>query len=306
MKPATTKKAASKPKSKAPPKKKVEEEAAAPAKPPTQPLSSKKVAKAPAVALRNLELAQKEAAKKAIEAEAKKVVSSAKKVTDLSGKKLAPSSGSSATELVKKPRSVAPKRGTEPKDEAPATKKLATAQKPKPKTLAAPKPVKKEADPSKKESADSLANKTKAATPAKPKPKPKPQRPKNILRGKKLAKKKVWQRFIIDCECVSEDLILDVSDFEKYLKTHIKVRNKVNQLNELVTFERTKNSSLVVHSGVHFSKRYFKYLAKRYLKKNSLRDWVRVVSTAKDTYSMVYFNIQDKDDDDDAEDTKAC
>lgn len=37
--------------------------------------------------------------------------------------------------------------------------------------------------------------------------------------------------------------------------------------------------------------RYIKYLTKKYLKKHSLRDWLRVVSTGKETYELRYFQI---------------
>lgn len=49
--------------------------------------------------------------------------------------------------------------------------------------------------------------------------------------------------------------------------------------------------------------RYLKYLTKKYLKKNKLRDWLRVVSKDKDTYELRYFQItsQEDDDEDDAE-----
>ncbi|KAH8320825.1 hypothetical protein KR067_010695 [Drosophila pandora] len=242
------------------------------------PMNSKKVAKAPAVALRNLDLATKESAKKVAEHVSKKLVppsSSASSATVVSSNK-----------KVKAAAAQAPKREAPSKAEAPPAKKTTVAAAPKPKAGVA---VKKEPAPA-----------AKVAAPIKPKPKPKPKlsSKKLTLRGKSASKKKVWQRFVIDCTCVVEDQILDLADFEKYIKTHTKVNRKINNLGDLVTFERSKQSSLIIHSGVHFSKRYFKYLSKRYLKKNSLRDWVRVVSTGKESFTMRYFKIQSQDDDD--------
>jgi hypothetical protein len=46
-----------------------------------------------------------------------------------------------------------------------------------------------------------------------------------------------------------------------------------------------------------FSKRYLKYLAKKFLKKQQMRDFLRVVSTNKTTYELKYFNIQENEDD---------
>jgi large subunit ribosomal protein L22e len=46
--------------------------------------------------------------------------------------------------------------------------------------------------------------------------------------------------------------------------------------------------------------RYLKYLTKKYLKKNLLRDTLRVISTGKDVYELRYFQIgNDADDDED-------
>ncbi|XP_053951649.1 60S ribosomal protein L22 [Anastrepha ludens] len=120
---------------------------------------------------------------------------------------------------------------------------------------------------------------------------------KNVLRGKGIKKKKVSIRFGIDCTNIAEDNIMDVADFEKYVKARLKVNGKVNNLGNNVTFERLK-MKLYVNSDVHFSKAYLKYLTKRYLKKNSLRDWIRVVSNDKDSYELRYFRISSNDDED--------
>src|SRR5688572_18545660 len=37
--------------------------------------------------------------------------------------------------------------------------------------------------------------------------------------------------------------------------------------------------------------RYLKYLTKKYLKKNNLRDWLRVVASGKDSYELRYFQV---------------
>lgn len=57
-----------------------------------------------------------------------------------------------------------------------------------------------------------------------------------------------------------------------------------------------------IFSDIPFSKRYLKYLTKRYLKKNNLRDWLRVVASAHDAYELRYFNINADSDNEDNED----
>lgn len=79
------------------------------------------------------------------------------------------------------------------------------------------------------------------------------------------------------------------------MKERFKVGGKVNNLGNNVTFERVK-MKLFVNSDIHFSKAYLKYLTKRYLKKNSLRDWIRVVADSKDSYELRYFRISSNED----------
>jgi len=110
-----------------------------------------------------------------------------------------------------------------------------------------------------------------------------------------LKKKKIQLRFGIDCTDIAEDNIMDVADFQKYLHEHMKVAGKTNNLGNNITFEQQK-MKVYVNSDVHFSKRYLKYLTKKYLKKNSLRDWIRVVANEKDSYQLRYFRISSNED----------
>ncbi|XP_031832672.1 large ribosomal subunit protein eL22 [Nomia melanderi] len=119
---------------------------------------------------------------------------------------------------------------------------------------------------------------------------------KQTLRGKG-QKKKVSLKFTIDCTHPAEDNIMDVANFEKYLQERIKVGGKTNNFGNNITLERDK-MKLSVNSDIDFSKRYLKYLTKKYLKKNKLRDWLRVVSEDKETYELRYFQINSQEDDD--------
>jgi len=83
-----------------------------------------------------------------------------------------------------------------------------------------------------------------------------------------------------------------VRSFETFLLQKIKVDGKLGNLRELVRVS-LDGSTVVVHAQEPFSKRYLKYLTKKYLKKNTLRDWLRVVSTGAQGYAIKYFNISD-------------
>ncbi|KAI9503647.1 ribosomal protein L22e, partial [Coemansia spiralis] len=109
--------------------------------------------------------------------------------------------------------------------------------------------------------------------------------------------KRPSHRFVIDVSAPAEDKIFDIAAFEKFLHDRIKVQGRTNNLGEAVTITREGDNAVVVEAKIDFSKRYLKYLTKKFLKKNNLRDWLRVVSTTKDTYKLKYFNISNQDED---------
>lgn len=111
-------------------------------------------------------------------------------------------------------------------------------------------------------------------------------------------KKKVNLKYQIDCSRPVEDGIMQADDFETYLRSRIKVNGRVslNGQPRHLKFERQKYK-LIVQSEIPLAKRYLKYLTKKYLKKNNLRDWLRVVSSSKDTYELRYYQINNEDED---------
>jgi hypothetical protein len=72
---------------------------------------------------------------------------------------------------------------------------------------------------------------------------------------------------------------------------HIKVEGKSDQLGENVKVVRDGNTKIAVTSSIPFSKWYLKYLTKKFLKKNSLRDWILVIASSKDSYQLPFYNI---------------
>ncbi len=78
-----------------------------------------------------------------------------------------------------------------------------------------------------------------------------------------------------------KDKIFDGPAFEKFLVDHIKVDGKTGQLGEGVTIAKEDEGRISVSASIPFSKRYLKYLVKRFLKRNLMRDWLRSVFTKK-------------------------
>ena len=124
--------------------------------------------------------------------------------------------------------------------------------------------------------------------------------PAQQTKGKKVAKKAVL-KFTIDCTIPVDDNVLDPASFEKFLHDRIKVNGKTGVLGDAVKISRDK-TKLYVAASAPFSKRYLKYLTKKYLKKQQLRDYLHVIASDKQTYELRYFNIHDAgadaDDDD--------
>ena len=119
-------------------------------------------------------------------------------------------------------------------------------------------------------------------------------------KSKKAAKKSTLT-FGIDCTHPVEDGIMKAEELKEFLQRRIKIEGKLNNLEDQVTLKAEKNKVQIV-SDVHLSKRYMKYLTKKYLKKNNLRDWLRVVASSQTEYELRYFQInQDDDEDDDAD-----
>ncbi|KAF7724157.1 60S ribosomal protein L22 [Apophysomyces ossiformis] len=109
-------------------------------------------------------------------------------------------------------------------------------------------------------------------------------------------------KFVIDCTAPANDKIFDAAAFEKYLHDRIKVEGRTNNLGDSVVITRgADNKITVVVSNITFSKRYLKYLTKKFLKKNQIRDWLRVIATDKQTFQLRYFNIANEGDEEDDE-----
>ena len=104
------------------------------------------------------------------------------------------------------------------------------------------------------------------------------------------------QEFVLDCSKPVNDAIFDMASFEKFLHDKIKVNGQTGKFGDYIKLTRNGSSIQVNTNNLAFSKRYLKYLCKKYLKKNTLRDWLRVIATDKNTYQLRYFNIDEEEE----------
>ena len=118
-------------------------------------------------------------------------------------------------------------------------------------------------------------------------------------------KKSVYK---IDCAVPAKEDVIHPSELESFLHDNIKVKGKKKNLGDVVKIECDELTHIITvtaapSSDGGISKRYLKYLVKKYLKKQELRDYMRPIATSKDTYTLKYFSIStegaaDSDDED--------
>ena len=88
-----------------------------------------------------------------------------------------------------------------------------------------------------------------------------------------------------------EDKVFNTTNFAEFLRQRIKINGRIGKLDEKVKVNNDERK-VSVEANVAFSKRYLKYLTKKYLKKHSLREFLYVVASDKKNYQIKYFNIQ--------------
>jgi len=198
----------------------------------------------------------------------------------------------------------APAKAEQPKAAPKAAQPKAKAAQPKASKAAKPAKSGKAAKPA-KSAAVKGAKAAKSAKTAKTVKTAQALAPKKAISKKvpQVAVKKVVKTstFTVDCTRPVEDGLMDAAAFEKYVHDNIKFNGKKqgNVAGKLsIKREGSKINVTVIHP---FSKRYLKYLSKKFLKKQSLRDWFRVIASSKNVYEIKYFNIQENEEDEEEE-----
>ncbi|OEJ85144.1 60S ribosomal protein L22-A [Hanseniaspora osmophila] len=113
-------------------------------------------------------------------------------------------------------------------------------------------------------------------------------------------KQKITKTFTVDVSSPVENGVFDAAAYAKYLIDHIKVEGATGNLGNAIAVEEN-DSVVTVVSNTKFSGKYLKYLTKKYLKKNQLRDWIRFVSTKTNTYKLSFYQVTPEDDEEDEE-----
>ncbi|KAK4058935.1 60S ribosomal protein L22 [Microbotryomycetes sp. JL221] len=102
--------------------------------------------------------------------------------------------------------------------------------------------------------------------------------------------------YVINYEQPAADKLFDGASYEKYLVDNLKIDGKTGQLGDNVKIERQSDSKLSITSNIPLSKRYLKFLTKKFLARSKLRDFLRVVSSGKNEYQLKFYNVTFDDD----------
>ena len=113
--------------------------------------------------------------------------------------------------------------------------------------------------------------------------------------------KKSTKKVIVDCSIPVQDKVIDVTSFEKFLHDKIKVNGKCPAPAGAVTINREKTKLTIVFSDENSSKRYIKYLTKKFLKKQQLKDYLRVIASSTNSYTLKYYKFEQGDEAEDEE-----
>jgi large subunit ribosomal protein L22e len=112
--------------------------------------------------------------------------------------------------------------------------------------------------------------------------------------GKK--KEKAYRKFTVDFNQAVSNNLLSLEAASKYITQNVKINGLKGKLGESVKVTQTdkkdkqKNSLIVaVDNTMKFSKRYVKYLVKKFLKRENISLYLRVISNGSNGYLVKLF-----------------
>lgn len=91
-------------------------------------------------------------------------------------------------------------------------------------------------------------------------------------------------------ECVNDNLFTS-EEVKEHLVNKLKIDGKIGNLKDKVDLKVSGNNVQII-STIKFRKSYLKFLAKKFLFKKNLSDWVRVVSDQKTGYEFAYYKVE--------------
>jgi large subunit ribosomal protein L22e len=110
-------------------------------------------------------------------------------------------------------------------------------------------------------------------------------------------KEKSYKKYYVDFNSAVTNNLVSLEAAIKYLESNIKVNGIKKKLGESVLVnsandkEKKKNTILVqADTKMKFSKRYVKYLVKKFLKRENIASYLRVIAQGSSSYIVKLFN----------------
>lgn len=114
---------------------------------------------------------------------------------------------------------------------------------------------------------------------------------------KPVKKEKNYKKYTVDFNAAVTNNLVSLEAAIKYLTSNIKVNGVKNKLGDSVKVSsadknsRQKNTILVqADNKMKFSKRYIKYLVKKFLKRENIALYLRVISQGSSSYIVKLFH----------------
>ena len=109
----------------------------------------------------------------------------------------------------------------------------------------------------------------------------------------KEAKQKNYKRYTVDFNAPVENNLLTLESALKYMQSNMKINGLKGKLGNTIkinlTDKKDKNKNSLVFSvdtTIQFSKRYIRYLVKKFLKREGIARFLTVSSTAPNAYTV--------------------
>jgi large subunit ribosomal protein L22e len=116
---------------------------------------------------------------------------------------------------------------------------------------------------------------------------------------KKVEKKaKSYKTYHVDFDQAVSNNLMSLDTAVKYFSQHVKVNGLKNKLEDFIKVStsdkrdknRKNNLNVQVDTKMKFAKRYIKYLVKKFLKRENISLYLRVVSNAPNSYVVKLYS----------------
>ena len=110
---------------------------------------------------------------------------------------------------------------------------------------------------------------------------------------KKAAKQPTYKKYTVDFNNPIENKLLTLESVQKYLQSNMKINGLKGKLGSSILInmdekrEKNKNTLVIsVESTVKFSKRYIRYLVKKFLKREGISQYLTLSATSPNAYTV--------------------